>query len=205
MSRRLNYRLLSVAILILGSAAVEIAREYRPSFLRPDLRLYAYVGNADDGTVSVIDLIRVGNIATIPVGPAPSGLRANPRLNQVWGVSTQGGYAFVIDTRTSQVSARIPGGHIAFRGGFLSRRQPRLCCGFGIVHAGGHRLPISAGGRARTNRTASVARARHPRRQAGAGSQSRRLHAGNLRRVDTRPSGHDQRSQSSGAGGHSAR
>src|SRR3984893_5089381 len=107
MSRRLNYRLLIVALLILGSAAVEIAREYRPSFLRPDLRLYAYVGNTDDGTVSVIDLIRVANIATIPVGPAPSGLHANPRLNQIWGVSTQGGYAFVIDAKTSQVSARI--------------------------------------------------------------------------------------------------
>ena len=59
--------------------------------------LYAYVGNTDDGTVSVIDLVRVGNIATIAVGPAPSGLRANPKLNQIWGVSTQGsgGYAFV--------------------------------------------------------------------------------------------------------------
>ena len=98
MLRRLNYRLLIVALLILGLAAIEIAREYRPSFLRPGLRLYAYVGNAGDGTVSVIDLIRVGKIATIAVGPAPSGLRANPELNQVWGVSTDGGYAFVIDT-----------------------------------------------------------------------------------------------------------
>src|ERR1039458_6016040 len=114
MSRRLNYRLLFAALLILASAAVEIAREYRPSFLRPGLRLYAYVGNAGDGTVSVIDLIRVGKIATIPVGPAPSGLRANPKLNQIWGVSTEGGYAFVIDTSTGQVSARIPVGMSPF-------------------------------------------------------------------------------------------
>src|SRR5882757_8106379 len=93
MLRRLNYRLLFVALLIAASATVEIAREYRPSFLRPDLRLYAYVGNSGDGTVSVIDLIRMGNIATIVVGGAPSGLRANPTLKQVWGVSTEGGYA----------------------------------------------------------------------------------------------------------------
>jgi YVTN family beta-propeller protein len=110
MSRPLNYRLIVIAVLILSLAAIEISLEYRPSFLRPGLRLYAYVGNADDGTVSVIDLIRVGNIATIPVGPTPSGLRANPKLDQVWGVSTQGGYAFVIDTRTGKVAARIPVG-----------------------------------------------------------------------------------------------
>src|ERR1035441_6344948 len=96
MLRRLNYRLLVVGLLIVAAAAVEIAREYRPSFLRPDLRLYAYVGNSGDGTVSVIDLIRMGKIATIPVGGSPSGLHANPPLKQVWGVSTEGGYAFEI-------------------------------------------------------------------------------------------------------------
>ena len=133
MSRPLNYRLIVIAVLILSLAAIEISLEYRPSFLRPGLRLYAYVGNADDGTVSVIDLIRVGNIATIPVGPAPSGLRANPKLDQIWGVSTQGGYAFVIDTRTGKVAARIPVGLVALRSGFLTGRKPRVHCGFRLV------------------------------------------------------------------------
>ena len=114
MSRRLNYRLLIVALVIAVSATVEIAREYRPSFLRPDLRLYAYVGNSGDGTVSVIDLIRMANIATIPVGGAPSGLRANPALKQVWGVSTEGGYAFVIDAPTGHIAARIAVGASPF-------------------------------------------------------------------------------------------
>src|SRR3984957_1649466 len=121
MSRRLNYRLLIVALGIVISATVEIAREYRPSFLRPGLRLYAFAGNWGDGTVSVIDLIRVAKIATIAVGPTPSGLRAHPTLNQIWGVSTEGGYAFVIALSTSstgasagQVSARIPVGTSPF-------------------------------------------------------------------------------------------
>src|SRR5580693_5341494 len=108
MMRRLNYRLLIPAILIVASATVEIARERRPSFLRPDLRLYAFVGNAGDGTVSVVDLIRVSKIATIAVGPTPSGLRAHPKFNQVWGVSTEGGSASLvaIDCRTGQIVGR---------------------------------------------------------------------------------------------------
>src|ERR1700690_1320101 len=114
MSRPLNSPLLFIALLVLISAAVEIAREYRPSFLRPDLRLYAYVGNAGDGTVSDVDLIRLGKIATIPVGPSPSGLRAHPTLNQVWGVSTEGGYAFVIEASTGHISARIPVGALPY-------------------------------------------------------------------------------------------
>src|ERR1700687_2143505 len=110
MPRPHSYRLIFTLLVIVISATVEILRERRPSFLRPDLRLYAYVDNSRDATVSVVDLIRLGTIATIPVGPAPSGLRAHPTLNQIWGVSTEGGYAFVIDTRTGQVSARIPVG-----------------------------------------------------------------------------------------------
>src|SRR3979409_1157350 len=110
MLRRLNYRLLIAALVLLVAAATEIIRERRPSFLRPGLRLYAFVGNAGDGTVSVVDLIRVSKIATIAVGPPPSGLRAHPKFNQVWGVSTEGGYAFAIDTASGQVLARIPVG-----------------------------------------------------------------------------------------------
>ena len=115
MSRRLNYRLLITAILIIASATVEIVRERRPSFLRPGLRLYAFVGNAGDGTVSVVDLIRVSKIATIAVGPTPSGLRAHPKFNQIWGVSTDGGYVFVIDSATGQILAHIPVGQSPFR------------------------------------------------------------------------------------------
>src|SRR3979411_2810089 len=114
MPRRHNYRLLFAVLVIVVSAAVEILRERRPSFLRPDLRLYAYVGNSRDTTVSVVDLIRLRTIATIPVGPSPSGLRAHPKLAQIWGVSTDGGYAFVIDAHTSRVVSRITVGESPF-------------------------------------------------------------------------------------------
>src|ERR1700680_3897398 len=114
MPRPHSYRLLIALLLIVISAAIAIVRERRPSFLRPDLRLYAYVGNSRDATVSVVDLIRLGTIATIQVGPSPSGLRAHPTLDQVWGVSTEGGYAFVIDAPTGRVVSRIPVGGSPF-------------------------------------------------------------------------------------------
>ncbi|HTC61658.1 MAG TPA: YncE family protein, partial [Candidatus Saccharimonadales bacterium] len=114
MIRNINYRLLITAIIIIAAATTEILREKGPSFLRPGLRLYAFVGNAGDGTVSVVDLIRVSKIATIPVGPSPSGLRAHPKLNQVWGVSTEGGYAFVIDAATGRVISHISVGGSPF-------------------------------------------------------------------------------------------
>ena len=56
MLRRLNLRLVLLLLLLAGLAAGEIAREFRPSLLRPGTYLYAYVANAGDGTISVIDL-----------------------------------------------------------------------------------------------------------------------------------------------------
>ena len=110
MTRRLNRRVLFLLILLGLFAVREIAVERRPSFLRPGLHLYAYTGNAQDGTVTAIDLVRLAPIATVSVGPSPSGVRANPARNEIWGVSSGGGYAWAIDTRTNQVVAHIPVG-----------------------------------------------------------------------------------------------
>jgi DNA-binding beta-propeller fold protein YncE len=76
--------------------------------------LYAFTGNAGDGTVSVVDLVRLQKIATNSVGPSPSGLRVHPKFDQVWGVSTEGGFAFVIDAATGRMSARIQVGEAPF-------------------------------------------------------------------------------------------
>jgi YVTN family beta-propeller protein len=76
MSRRLNYRLVFLSLLLAGVAALLIGREHRPSFLRPGLHLNAYVANAGDGTVSVVDLARLSTVATISTGPGTSALRA---------------------------------------------------------------------------------------------------------------------------------
>src|SRR6185437_11594383 len=114
MIRRINFRLLFVAVVLVIVASWQIAREYRPSFLKPGLHLYAYVANGGDGTVSVVDLVSLSTIATIPVGPHPSGLRAQPARKEIWGVSTDGGYVWVIDATKGNVVARIPVGAAPF-------------------------------------------------------------------------------------------
>src|ERR1700738_5323732 len=115
--RRKNPRAVIITIGLLVGAIALLAREHRPSFLRPGLHLNAYITTAD-GNVSIVDLVRLRSIARIPVGPALSGLREHPTRPEVWGVSTQGGYVFVLDSRSNQVTARIPGGEAPFAVGF---------------------------------------------------------------------------------------
>jgi len=109
-----NIRLIVIAALLIGLAAREIALEQRPSFLRPGLKLCAYVGNAGDGTVSVVDLVGLSVRATVSVGPTPSGLRTHPTRSEIWGVSTSGGYVWVLDAPTDRVVARIQVGASPF-------------------------------------------------------------------------------------------
>src|SRR5690242_3550024 len=97
MTHKLNYRLAFIGVLLTVIAIVQIEREHRPSFLRPGLHLNAYVANAGDGTISVIDLARLSTIATIPTGPSPSGLRALTSQKEIWGASSGGGYVWVLD------------------------------------------------------------------------------------------------------------
>jgi len=40
-------------------------------------------------------------------GPALADILEHPHRDEVWGVSTAGGYLWIIDTRTSQLSGRI--------------------------------------------------------------------------------------------------
>jgi len=105
--QRLNFRLIFLLLLLAASTARQVARENRPSFLRPGLRMYAYVANAGDGSVTVVNLVRLSPIATIPVGPGPSGLRAHPTRAEIWGVSSGGGYVWVMDAGSGNVLDRI--------------------------------------------------------------------------------------------------
>jgi YVTN family beta-propeller protein len=111
---RVNYRLTFALLLLLAGVWRQIAKEHRSPILRAGLRYYAYVGNVGDGTVTAVDLVNLRAVATIPVGPTPSGLRAHPLRDEIWGVSTSGGYAWVIDTHQGQIAARIPIGQGAF-------------------------------------------------------------------------------------------
>lgn len=112
--RAFNFRLIFVALVLSGLTAREIALEERPSFLRPGLKLCAYVANVGDGTVSVVDLVSLAVRATIPVGAGPAGLRAHPNRAEIWGVSTDGGYVWVLDAPTDLVVSRISVGAAPF-------------------------------------------------------------------------------------------
>ena len=107
MKLRLNWRLVFVLVILAGFATREVALELRPSFLRPDLHLFAYVSNSADGTLTVIDLVKLAPFATLPVGPGPSGVREHPTRKEIWGLSSAGGYAWVLDVKSNQIVAHI--------------------------------------------------------------------------------------------------
>ena len=90
-----------------------LLREQRASFLRPGLRLNAYVSTAD-GSVAVVDLVRLRAVARVSVGPGLSGMREHPTRAEVWGVSSQGGYVWVLNARVNQVTARVPVGAMPY-------------------------------------------------------------------------------------------
>ena len=105
-----------------GSEFAKSSLEQQPSFLRPGLHLFAYIGNTKDGTLTAIDLIKLSPTATVDVGAGPSGIRAHPTRKEIWGLSSAGGYVWVLDVDTNQVVARIPVGAEPYRAGFFTRR-----------------------------------------------------------------------------------
>jgi DNA-binding beta-propeller fold protein YncE len=113
MKRSLHFRVYFLSAALLVGAIVLVAREHRPSFLRPGLRLNAYVSTAD-GSVTVVDLVRLAAVSRIPVGAGLSGMREHPTRSEIWGVSSLGGYVWVLNARVNQVSARIPMGPLPY-------------------------------------------------------------------------------------------
>src|ERR1700737_340883 len=104
-----NVRVVLLTAVLLVSAAILLLGEQRASFLRPGLRLNAYV-STEDGSVAVVDLVRLRAVARVGVGPGLSGMREHPTRAEVWGVSSQGGYVWVLNVRANQVAARVPVG-----------------------------------------------------------------------------------------------
>jgi YVTN family beta-propeller protein len=76
----------------------------------------AYVANASDNTVSVIDTDTNTVVATISVGPSPSGVFVSPYGSRVFvGISPSTGLAFsVIDAAANKAVATFPGSSVAF-------------------------------------------------------------------------------------------
>ena len=114
MSHSRNFRVYFAFVLLLVSATVVILREHRPSFLRPNLHMYAYVSSAD-GTITTIDLARLQAVnklgVNLPMLPPATiaDLREHTKRNEIWGACTNGNFIFVLDTPSNQVT-RIPVG-----------------------------------------------------------------------------------------------
>jgi YVTN family beta-propeller protein len=108
-----NYRLLSLLLILAIGALTLLAFEHRPSFLRPGLRLHAYVPTAD-GTLTVLDLVKLQPTTRISIGQKLSGVHAHPTRNEIWGVSTTEGFVWILDTTTNQITARIPVGPLPY-------------------------------------------------------------------------------------------
>src|ERR1700686_2766007 len=113
MNRPFHFRVYFLSAALLIGAIVLLALEHRPSFLRPGLRLNAYVSNAD-GSFAVIDLVKLAPVAHVAIGPGLSGLREHPTRPEIWGASSAGGYVWVLSTPANQVSARIPVGPLPY-------------------------------------------------------------------------------------------
>ena len=107
MSHSRNFRVYFALVLLLVSAIVVLLREHRPSFLRPNLHMYAYV-SSPDGTITTIDLARLQPVNRLNVGAVISDFREHTMRNEIWG--TAGNFVFVLDTPSNQIT-HIPVGN----------------------------------------------------------------------------------------------
>jgi DNA-binding beta-propeller fold protein YncE len=108
MSHSKNFRVYFALMVLLASAIAILLREHRPSFLRPNLHMYAYISSAD-GSLTVVDLAKLQAINKLTVGSAISDLREHAKRDEIWGVSSAGNFVFVLDTLTNQIT-RISAG-----------------------------------------------------------------------------------------------
>jgi YVTN family beta-propeller protein len=106
MTRSRNYRVFSLVAILAFAALALLLFEHRPSFLRPGLRLRAYVTTAD-GSLTIVDLVNLRSVSQIPIGQKLSGVREHPTRAEIWGVSTSGGFVWVLDARSNRITARI--------------------------------------------------------------------------------------------------
>ena len=76
-----------------------------------DFREYAWVANSGGNSVSVLDLVKMQNAGTIPVGANPIALAVNPVRDEVYVVNSGSNSVSVIDAVRNRVVATIPVHH----------------------------------------------------------------------------------------------
>src|SRR5260370_9796947 len=113
MNRPKNFRAYFLLAALSIAGLIVLLREHRPSFLRPGLRLYAYV-TTSDGNVSVVGWVKLKAFSRLYVGPGLSGMREHPTRAEIFGVSSTGGYVWVLNTRVNQITAHIPVGPLPY-------------------------------------------------------------------------------------------
>lgn len=79
----------------------------------------AFVTNAGDDTVSVVDLAAQEVVGTIATGDYPHGLRARPQTDELYVANVEDGTVSVIDIAQQAEVARIPVGTAPVQVGFL--------------------------------------------------------------------------------------
>jgi len=75
---------------------------------------FAYIANANDGTVSVIDTSTNSVVATVQVGSSPKGVAVNPAGTRVYVANAGSSNVSVIDTSTNSVIATVAIGSLPF-------------------------------------------------------------------------------------------
>ena len=78
----------------------------------------AFVTNAGDNTVAVVDLSRKMVVRTVPTGRSPHGLRISPDGSELYVANVEDGSVSVIDTTKLAEVARIPVGRTPVQVGF---------------------------------------------------------------------------------------
>jgi YVTN family beta-propeller protein len=98
-------------------AEVEVGRHPAHVVVDPAGRL-AYVTNAEDATVSVVDLARGETVMAVATAAYPHGLRLSPDGRELYVANVKDGSVSVIDTAALAEVARIPVGEAPVQVGF---------------------------------------------------------------------------------------
>jgi YVTN family beta-propeller protein len=98
----------AIAVALASLLLATGCRRLRFPDVPPGYREFAYVTNGKSNTVSVLDLVYLRQDRTLQVGNQPTGVAANPKLNEIYVVNTISGTVSVIDAEANRVVATIP-------------------------------------------------------------------------------------------------
>ncbi len=100
-----------------GAADIEVGREPAHVIIDPQGKL-AYVTNAEDDTLSVVDVAQQKIVGEIKTGKSPHGLRMSPDGREIYVANTGDDSVSVIDVTGAKEVARIPVGKAPAQVGF---------------------------------------------------------------------------------------